>query len=535
VLALAVALLGVGLGSLALGAEAFRQRDTGASAGDLPVCFGELQSFSVLPSAPSFANLTRIQQPLLSPADAPAFVALPSDESELRQALSCASSAGLRVAVKGGGHSFAGYSRVAAPGFVVSLERMTDVTLDEQPAGGGVRVTVRGAARWEHVYSAFARSGNRYQVVGGLCPTVGVIGYTSGGGVGPLARAYGLAADNVLAFRLTLANGSATLTASPQQHADLYWALRGAGGGQFGVVSELIFQAHPGVPQYTWGTLCYANRTRDALSRVAKYADGLPRWLNLDAELDGADSLCLWLFAAQPRNETLAALAPFLDGAAPGTNGTTGGTTVQLQGSDCYWEAIQAFAEAKGYSDASASPFLLRSHLLPTVSAAAVDAIARAAEGILPAASCGQSLIQFGGRIGELSPGATAFPWRRSSYMLYLSCGFDGSAAARQQAQRIVDQWSAMVQPAAEGSYVNFLDASASLPDWAAQYYGANLPRLLTVKQQYNPPGTGPLRFPQEIGAQAGGAEPGTAAVHSRHRERHGSSGAGAPGKLATA
>jgi hypothetical protein len=465
---------------------------------DDPICYAELQVFAVLPSNPAFVNLTRIQQPLLSPADAPAFIVLPTSEEQLRAALACASSQGLRVSVKSGGHSFAGYSRVAAPGFMISLQSMTSVSLDQ------VRRTARvtGAARWGDVYEAFSHSGNRYQVVGGLCPSVGVIGYTSGGGVGPLARDYGLAADNVLSYRLTLANGSATLVVDETNHPDLYWALRGSGGGQFGVVSEMTFRMHEGVDWYTWGQLTYSNRTLDALALMAKHAAQLPRWLNVDAALSGGDSITLWIFAAQSRSETLRALAPFLDGGSE-AGGSNNGVTVSLDVKNCFWEAIQAFADAKGYSSFSANPFLLRSYLLPNVSAQVATVIAQQAAETLPSDACGQSLIQFGGRISEISPSSTAFPWRQTAYMLYMSCGYNAAQPnARAAMQAVVDKWTAAVEPHAQGSYVNFVDSLATLPNWPQQYWGANLPRLLHVKQQYNPPGVGPLRFPQEIGAQ---------------------------------
>ena len=162
----------------------------------LPRCFSELSAFSLLPSAAEFINATHIRQPLLSPSDAPAFVAMPSCEEQVLMALRCAAREGLQVAAKGGGHSFPGYSRVPAPGFVISMEKMTKVHLNQS----NHVVSVTGGAQWHDVYHAFSLSPNTYQVVGGLCPSVGVIAYSQGGGVGPLARAYGMATDNVLSY-----------------------------------------------------------------------------------------------------------------------------------------------------------------------------------------------------------------------------------------------------------------------------------------------------------------------------------------------
>lgn len=456
----------------------------------LPTCFEPLQAFSLLPTSPLFPNVTSIQQPLLTPTAAPAFVSLPLSESDLQLSLSCAALHGLQVSIKSGGHSFAGYSRVAAPGFMISLERMTSVQIDE--TNHTVRVT--GAARWEHVYDAFAHSQNTYQVVGGLCPTVGVMGYTSGGGVGPLARKYGLAADNVLSLRLVLANGSDVLQVDAHSHPDLFFAVRGSGGGQFGVISELTFQAHLGVPAYTWGSLCYNNATQDVLMLMAQYAELLPRDVNMDAEVDSLDSICLWIVAALPKAETLAALQPFLQPTASGAQ-----PTLTFQELNCFWETIQAFAIAKGYSAYSSQPFVLTSVMLPALNNETAQTISKAAAQ-LPADACGQSMIHFGGRIREISVNESAFPWRDSAYMLYASCGYDATQpGARASVTSALQSWHESLSSVVRGSYVNFIDPN--LVDWEWKYFGSHLDRLRQIKSKYNPAGVGPLRFAQEIGA----------------------------------
>ena len=493
-----------------------------------PLCYDALRNFSIPSWSSDFANLTRILQPVTnSSAQNPSFIALPTSEAELQRALQCAHRYDLPVAIKGGGHSFAAYSRVASPGFVVSLAAMSAVILDERTH----RATAYGAARWRDVYSEFAKSTNRYQVVGGLCPSVGVVAYSLGGGVGPLARSYGLALDNVVSFRLTLANGSATLLVERNgAYSDLFWAALGAGGGQFGVVAAITFQAHIGVAAYTYGTICYqayrmmngtdVNGTAAsiaAMQRIAAFSEGMPEWLNIDSEMNGDDGsgdgaeVCLWIVSAADINTTVNAMRPFWNGFIDGDliiepssssyHQSHPGLTISLNQLDCFWEAIQAFSIAKGYSAYSDQPFLARAYLLPEITPSVISAVAKAQQ-YLPSDECGQEFIQFGGQTMTRKWNETAFPWRNTKYMLYVGCAYNGThAQSFVDTQAIITLWANTIHPHSNGSYVNFIDPY--LPDWPALYYGDNLARLIKIKQSFNPLGVGPLRFPMEIGRKA--------------------------------
>jgi FAD/FMN-containing dehydrogenase len=143
---------------------------------------------------------------------------------------------GLAVAVRGGGHSVPGFGTVD-DGIVIDLSAMQEVSVD--PAAKTARA--QGGATWGIFNDATNAHG--LATTGGIISTTGVGGLTLGGGIGYLARGAGLSCDNLLSAEVVTADGR-TVVASEQEHADLFWALRG-GGGNFGVATSLEFRLHP--------------------------------------------------------------------------------------------------------------------------------------------------------------------------------------------------------------------------------------------------------------------------------------------------
>src|SRR5207247_6096094 len=141
----------------------------------------------------------------------------------------------LRIVARSGGHSYGGYS--TTPGVVVDVSRLKAVALDRHG-----RAVVGAGARLIDVYETLAQHGRT--VPAGSCPSVGIAGLALGGGVGFAARKFGLTCDNLLQATIVTASGRA-LVCNAHEHADLYWALRGGGGGNFGIVTRLVFRTHP--------------------------------------------------------------------------------------------------------------------------------------------------------------------------------------------------------------------------------------------------------------------------------------------------
>lgn len=141
---------------------------------------------------------------------------------------------GERLVPRGGGHCFAG--RSSTDGIVLDLSGLDGVTVD------GTLATIGAGARLAEVYAGLHAHGRILPA--GCGPTVGITGLTLGGGIGLLGRAHGLTCDRLVGVRVVLADGS-VVECDAEREPDLFWALRGAGGGQFGVVTSLRFDTVP--------------------------------------------------------------------------------------------------------------------------------------------------------------------------------------------------------------------------------------------------------------------------------------------------
>ncbi len=155
----------------------------------------------------------------------------------------------LRLAVKGGGHSYQGTSN-SADSLLIWTRHMNSVTLDDAFVGIGCAgsaepqkaVNVEAGAIWEQAYNAVTTKGGRY-VQGGGCLTVGVVGLVLGGGFGSFSKGFGLAAASLLEAEVVTADGSVKI-ANACTNSDLFWALKGGGGGNFGVVTRVTLRTH---------------------------------------------------------------------------------------------------------------------------------------------------------------------------------------------------------------------------------------------------------------------------------------------------
>ena len=153
---------------------------------------------------------------------------------DVGEAISVARRHGLELATRAGGHSFAAHS--STRGVLVDVTPMRSVTV-----AGGV-ATVGAGARLGEVYQALQE--HDLTIPGGTCPPVGVAGLTLGGGLGILGRMYGVTSDHLVGAEVVLADGR-LLHCDDHHHQDLFWALRGAGAGNLGVVASLVFRAVP--------------------------------------------------------------------------------------------------------------------------------------------------------------------------------------------------------------------------------------------------------------------------------------------------
>jgi hypothetical protein len=196
----------------------------------------------------------------------------------------------LRLVIKGGGHSYQGTSD-APDSLLIWTREMSGITLHDAfvPVGCDAiyapqpAVTVEAGARWLNVYDAVTTRGGRY-VQGGGCTTVGVAGFIQGGGFGSFSKKYGQGAAGVLQAEVVTADGS-VLVVNACNHPDLFWAVKGGGGGAFGVLTKLTLRTRdlPTTFGAVFGTIKAASNTafRDLIAKTFSfYAEKLlnPHW-----------------------------------------------------------------------------------------------------------------------------------------------------------------------------------------------------------------------------------------------------------------
>src|SRR5439155_5135311 len=228
------------VGGLALGAGAFSVagRFAGLARAAPPGIYGQLartlQGDVVVPGDASYAQ-ARVLYDTRFDGVHPHAVVFCESAVDVERTVTWARKHKLRVAPRSGGHSYGGYS--LSPGVVIDVSRIDRVTLD-----GERRAVVGAGARLIDVYDTLWQ--HRLTVPAGTCPTVGIAGLALGGGIGFAARKFGLTCDNLVEATVVTAAGRA-LVCNAQHHPDLYWALRGGGGGNFGIVTRLVFRTHP--------------------------------------------------------------------------------------------------------------------------------------------------------------------------------------------------------------------------------------------------------------------------------------------------
>src|SRR5947209_6901204 len=167
----------------------------------------------------------------------PTAVARPIDAQDVQRAIRFTVAKGIQVRARSGGHSYAGYSTLP-DGVVLDLRHMNSIRVDRRTG----TATVGAGAQLIDIAAALSQAGAMLPI--GSCPSVGVSGVTLGGGFGLAGRRFGLTSDNLVAARIVTADGRLRIV-NGQADPELLWALKGGGGGNFGVVTEFTFNVHP--------------------------------------------------------------------------------------------------------------------------------------------------------------------------------------------------------------------------------------------------------------------------------------------------
>jgi FAD/FMN-containing dehydrogenase len=401
---------------------------------------------------------------------------------------------GLHVALRSGGHCFAG--RSSTTGIVIDVSGMDEVSVSDGT------VAVGAGARLADVYDALAA--NDCTIAAGCGPTVGIAGLTLGGGLGILGRTHGLTADQLVAARAVLADGR-IVDCDEHRHEDLFWALQGAGGGQFAAVTQLVLRTLP-APHATgfhlawpWTVGAAVVGAWQAWAPHAPNAIAASLLVRASTDSDVAPTVTVLGAVLDQEAAARAALDEFVAevGAPPIKANYAPGPYPEIKRYLAEYDVSsgerRAVEREPGHSY-SKSEFFRRE--LPADVIA--ELLAGFADGRRQREARVLDFTPWAGAYNRVPADATAFAHRDERFLLKQEVVVDaGASEAERQAARdwLSRSWALAHAWGSGGVYPNFPDPD--LDDWGRAYHGANLDRLRRVKATYDPENV--FRFDQSI------------------------------------
>jgi FAD/FMN-containing dehydrogenase len=407
----------------------------------------------------------------------PAAVARCAGTGDVLTALRFALDHELPVALRGGGHSIPGFS-TCDDGMVIDLSPMHGVVVD--PAA---RVAyAQAGATWnafDHETQAFGLA-----TTGGLISSTGIAGFTLGGGLGHLARPYGLACDNLLAAEMVTVDGG-LVRASADDEAELFWALRG-GGGNFGIVTSFTYRLHQVGPTVLGGPIFYPGDTaRDLFDLYRAWAPELPAELNsflvlttappvpfLPESVHGQPVAIAMVCHAGDIGDGQRLVAPLREFGPP----------IADLLAPLPYTALQSLLD--GLWGPGASNYFRGGHLTG-VPEDAVDTVVSFA-GRRPGPVAEFHLHHMCGAVDDLPADATAYAGRRAPYLFNIITRWDNGPAGGDANIGWARDLADALEPHTAGAYVNFIGDTGADRVRAA-YPPATYDRLASVKRRYDP------------------------------------------------
>jgi FAD/FMN-containing dehydrogenase len=404
---------------------------------------------------------------------------------------------GVPLAVRGGGHSYAGWS--TGTGLVIDLSQLRTITIGEG------QMTAGGGAQLIDVYDAVARRGQG--IAGGSCPTVGLVGLALGGGLGVLTRQWGLTCDDMISAQVVTADGEVR-TCDERNEPDLFWALRGGGGGSLGVVTSLTMRTHP-AQDLALGFMTWpASRASAVISAWSAWMAAAPAslWstMHLDVGSGGPLTAIHSVSTGTTRDmNTAQDELVALIGSAPEYReaGARPYRDVMLLEAGCLTRTVaqchlgDTTADGLLQRETYAAKSIVADRARLAGERPFTDAAVAALVDVMRGAPGGAILIDsLGGAVSRVPIDATAFPHRNAFAVLQLIASWqtDGTDAIAW-----LRKAHATLRPLiGNGAYVNYIDPD--LANWQDAYWGPNYARLVQVKKRYDPDRV--FDFPQAVG-----------------------------------
>lgn len=388
----------------------------------------------------------------------PALIVRCAGAADVQRTVAFAREQDLRIAVRGGGHSFAGDS-MCDGGVVIDLSALIGVRVDPAnrlaQVGGGSWI---GDLDWEAQQHGLATPMGRVS-------NTGVGGLTLGGGYGRLSRLHGLACDNLIAADLITADAK-LMRISATENPDLFWAIRG-GGGNFGVVTHFEYRLHLVGPQVLAGGLTYApDQLRAILNQCAEFAPHAPRELMLDlaviADERGVRTPYLMFCFAGPAQKGEQVLQSFRAAIKP----------VRDDVKACDYTVLQKEGDGPALAQKA---FYSKTGYVPELTPALIEAVVHEPGNI--------GLVLSGGAIADVALGASAVSHRGESFLMQVSGEWQDASLNHAKRAEVDAAWERLKRFTA-GFYPNLTNADQKSVD---DNWGPNRARLMRIKRQFDP------------------------------------------------
>lgn len=407
----------------------------------------------------------------------PLAIVFAQETHDVVNALTWARQHDVALRVRSGRHALEGWSNIDN-GIVIDVSRLKSVRIDP----GARLVTVGAGVTQLEAVTTLAKQ--NFAVTTGSEGSVGLCGATLGGGLGPLNRRLGMACDSLLAAEVVVASGhdcAEVINVDSRHHSDLLWALRGAGNGNFGIVTQLTYQVHPldhlASVQATWDGLGDLSGIFEAWQRTVPSADS-----RLGSELEIHRSqilLSAWLVEGETAQAT-EMLAPILSVGAPAVTVQVGnwgdifaGAQLPLAQEPANWKFFSQFGKER----------------FPEQAIDLIGDFMRNA----PTEQSNYFVDAFGGAIEREPPGGSAFAHRDALFYGEIGAAWGtrstppgAGSPLTSQAQAWTAEFSQALRPYVDGAYVNV--PNVGMQGWETAYWGReHFERLRRVKAKYDP------------------------------------------------
>jgi FAD/FMN-containing dehydrogenase len=380
---------------------------------------------------------------------------------------------GLGFAIRSGGHSYEGFSQ--SPDLVIDVRGMKAITLSADKKS----VSIGSGSSLGSVYDALASS--HLAIPAGSCFPVGVAGHSLGGGFGLLGRPFGLACDGILSMEVVDASGN-ILTASEQKNPDLFWALRGGGGGSFGVVTNFNFRTNA-VNMVAKFAITWTRPVTQAVRIVQawqQWLENLPSSITGTLHLTKAKGGLIQMHMAGLSVQSESRLKVELKR----LQSVAGAASLLSTKTMTFHQAATIFNGGEPNPDS----VLMKAKSDYVTEPMTEQGILTLLNGLVKAPGEIAVLCDtYGGAINKIAADATAFVHRANTkYVMQYYMQWDSPGASDANIAMMRTLYASMRPFVSGGCYVNYCDLDLG-DGYAKAYWGDNLPRLMKVKAAVDP------------------------------------------------